>query len=97
MSTRQKLIDWSRDTAEYFHYDQHDQTFTIENREDVEPLIKVAHDMSSLTPNKEWRHSAVIPKFVLDKSLRENWERKDWKKWANSHENRPFRTWPGNL
>ena len=94
MSSSKTLVNWSK---EYFHYDQHDDSLTIETREDVEPLIKVAHDMSSLQPSKEWRHSAIIPKFVLDQSLRENWERKDWKKWANNHDNKPFRTWPGNL
>jgi hypothetical protein len=94
MSASEKLVNWSRD---YFHYDQHDKTFTIESREDVEPLIKIAHDMSSLHPNKELRHTAVIPKFVLDQSLRERWTPKDWKRWANDHANKPFRTWPGRL
>jgi len=94
MNNSEKLVNWSR---QYFHYDQHDKTFTVEDREDIEPVIKLAKDMSSLQPSKEWRHSAVIPKFVLDQSLRENWDRKDWKKWANNHANRPFRTWPGKL
>jgi hypothetical protein len=96
MSSSEKLVNWSKD---YFHYDQHDGTFTIETKEDIEPLIKVAHNMSSLQPSKEWRHSAVIPKFVLDDSLRKGWfkDNKKWKKWANDHQNKPFRTWPGRL
>ena len=97
MSSKQKLIDWSANSTQYFSYDQHDQTYTIETREDVEPLVKVAHDMSSLQPNKELRHSAIIPKFVLDQSFRERWEPKDWKKWANDRANKPFRTWPGRI
>ena len=97
MSSRQRLIDWSANSTQYFSYDQHDKSFTIETREDVEPLIQVAHEMSSLQPSNEFRHSAIIPKFVLDQSLRERWGPKDWKKWANDHANKPFRTWPGNL
>lgn len=91
------VIDRSQGNQEIFSYDQHDKTFTIENKEDVEPLIEVAKDMSDLQPSKELRHAAVIPKFVLDQSMRENWTKKDWKKWANAHENKPFRTWQGKL
>ena len=82
---------------EVFSYDQHDKTYTIEHQEDVEPLIKVAKDLSELKPSKDLRHTAVIPQFVLDQSLRENWSKKDWKKWANDSNNKAFRTWPGRL
>ena len=92
-----KLLEWSQHRKEIFHWDQHDKTFTIESREDCEPLIKVAKDMSELQPNKEWRHSAVIPQFVLDKSMMEIWGPNDLKKWANDSHNRMFRTWPGRL
>ena len=44
------VIDRSQGNQEIFSYDQHDKTFTIENKEDVEPLIKVAKDMSDLQP-----------------------------------------------
>ena len=43
MSSRKRLIDWSANSTQYFSYDQHDKSFTIETREDVEPLIQVAH------------------------------------------------------
>ena len=53
--------------------------------------------MSDLQPSKDWKLSAVIPQFVLDQSLRENWSKKDWKKWANNHDNKAFRVWKGRL
>jgi hypothetical protein len=96
-ASRKTLLDWSQGRSETFSWDQHDETFTIESKEDVEPLIKLAKDMSDLEPSKEIRHAACIPKFVLDQSLRERWSPKDWKKWANAPENKPFRTWPGQL
>lgn len=97
MSAVAKLIDWTWRTREYVHSDPVENTTTYELKEDVEPLIKMAKDMSSLQPSKEWRHSAVVPDFVLDKALRERWDKKDWKKWANDSANKPFRTWPGKM
>ena len=95
--SRKTLLDWSQGKSETFHWDQHDNTFTIESKEDVEPLLKMAKNMSELEPSKEIRHAACIPKFVLDKSLRERWSPKDWKVWANDPANKMFRTWPGKL
>jgi hypothetical protein len=43
------------------------------------------------------RHAAIIPQFVLDQALREDWGKDDWRKWANNHDNRVFRTWKGKL
>ena len=96
-ASRKTLLDWSQGKTEIFSWDQHDNTFTIESKEDVEPLIKLAKDMSYLQPSKDVRHAAVIPKFVLDESMRQKWTPKDWKKWANNPENKMFRTWQGRL
>lgn len=95
--SKKRLLDWSQGRQEIFSYDQHENTFTVEHKEDVQPIIEVAKDMSELQPAKDLRHAAIIPKYVLDQSLREKWTPKDWKNWANAHENKPFRTWPGNL
>jgi hypothetical protein len=95
--SKKRLLSKSQGKMEVFSYDQHDKTYTIEHREDVEPLIKVAKDLSELKPSKDLRHTAVIPQFVLDQSLRENWSKKDWKKWANDSHNAMFRTWKGRL
>ena len=95
--SKKRLLDWSQGRQEIFSYDQHENTFTVEHKEDVQPIIEVAKDMSELQPAKDLRHAAIIPMYVLDQSLREKWTPKDWKKWANAHENKPFRTWPGNL
>ena len=95
--SKKRLLSWSEGKQEVFSYDQHDKTVTIEHKEDVEPLIKVAKDMSELKPSKDWKLSAVIPQFVLDQSFREKWTQKDWKKWANNHDNKPFRVYKGKL
>ena len=95
--SKKRLLDWSQGRQEIFSYAQHEDTFTVEQKEDLKPIIEVANDMSDLEPAKDLRHAAIIPQYVLDQSLREKWTPKDWKNWANAHENKPFRTWPGNL
>jgi len=95
--SKKRLLSRSQGKQEVFSYDQHDKTYTIEHKEDVEPLIKLAKDMSELQPSKDLRHTAVIPQFVLDQSLREKWTNADWKKWANDSDNKMFRTWNGKV
>jgi hypothetical protein len=95
--SKKRLLSRSEGKQEIFSYDQHDKSYTIEHKEDVEPLIKLAKNMSELEPSKDLRHTAVIPQFVLDQSLREKWTNKDWKKWANDSSNKMFRTWQGTL
>ena len=95
--SKKRLLSQSEGKKEIFSFDQHDNTVTIEHQEDVEPLIKVAKDMSELQPSKDLRHTAVIPQFILDQSLREKWTNKDWKKWANDSHNAMFRTWKGRI
>ena len=95
--SKKRLLSRSQGKEEVFSYDQHDKSVTIEHREDVEPLIKLAKDMSDLQPSKDLRHTAVIPQFVLDQSLREKWTNADWKKWANDSDNKMFRTWNGKV
>ena len=96
MSSSKKLLDRQGRSEEVFHPGQ-DGDFAIETREDVEPLIEVAKDLSDLQPSKEMRHAAIIPQFVLDQALREDWGKDDWRNWANNHDNQVFRTWKGKL
>ena len=96
MSSGKRLLDKTGRTEEIFH-SAPDGDFAIETREDVEPLIEVAKDLSELQPSKDLRHAAVVPQFVLDQSLREKWGPDDWRKWANDPGNKAFRTWPGRL
>ena len=80
LPSKKRLLSRSQGKEEIFSYDQHDKTFTIEHKEDVQPLIEIAKDFSDLQPSKDWKLSAVIPQFVLDQSLRENWSKKGLKK-----------------
>ena len=100
MSSRQQLLDIADDGTWYelAHTDD-DGNLMIELRENCEPIIEGAKILSDMTPGKEFRHAAVIPKFVMDRAYREGWanDPKAWKRWANDADNRMFRTWPGYL
>lgn len=71
----------------------------IKTLEDCESILERAKVLSELTPGKDFRHVAIIPRHVLDQSMREGWfnDRERWKRWANNPDNRGFRTWPGQL
>ncbi len=71
----------------------------VESQYAVDPYIEEAKRLSDQTPDKEIRHAAVIPQWVLEKAMREGWfnDPKKWKEWANDPDNKIFRTWPGQL
>lgn len=63
-------------------------------------------DMTSLVENNKKlaelhpRHStnklvARVPMTVYEKSVIEDWEESDWKKWLNDPDNKAFRVWGG--
>lgn len=71
----------------------------VETRQDLTQILKAAEVMRDVTPGKEMRHAAYIPKVVLDQAFNEGWfnDPKAWKRWANDPANAIFRTWPGRL
>jgi hypothetical protein len=79
-------------------YSEEDGKSYWETRQDVDPIIQHASEVHDhVVPSRELRHAAFIPMIVLDQSMREKWEPKDWKKWANDPANECFRTWKGRL
>lgn len=71
----------------------------VETKQDVSHILKAAEMMRDVTPGKEMRHAAFIPKTVLDQAFIEGWfhDKKKWKEWANDPANACYRTWPGRL
>jgi hypothetical protein len=76
-----------------------DGKVVVHKWENCEPYIEAAKRLSEETPGKDFRHAAIIPDFVYDRAYREGWhnDEKAWKRWANSNEAKPFRTWKGRL
>lgn len=40
---------------------------------------------------------ARVPMTVYEKSIVEQWDEADWKKWLNDPDNAAFRVWPGRV
>jgi hypothetical protein len=96
--SRKRLLDSVGGRTQYLIEDNdRPDDIIIQTTYDVEREIEAAKLISELPPGNEFRHAAVIPPDVMDRSIREKWVRSDWKKWANNSDNRKFRTWAGRL
>lgn len=66
---------------------------------DVEGVIesnKIARELQPVRATNRLLAKGV-PMTVVEKSLREQWDDSDWKKWLNDPDNAAFRIWPGRV
>jgi hypothetical protein len=86
---------------EYMHVDtSRPGDLIIETKQDCEPIIQRAKELSEQTPGKEWRHVACIPMFFIDEAVKKGVDMNDrtyWHRWLNDPANKVFRTWPGRI
>jgi hypothetical protein len=40
---------------------------------------------------------ARVPLTIYERSVHENWDEDDWKRWLNDPDNAAFRVWPGRV
>ncbi len=95
-----QLLAAQTNWREYMEVDADDpRKMIMHTMEECEPIVERAKMLSELEPGKDFRHCAIIPRHVLDRSFREGWfnDKKKWKEWANDPDNKAFRTWPGAL
>jgi hypothetical protein len=97
--SNKKLLDLNEKELRRVIIHKEDGVSRVETQQDVTPIIAAAKAMSEVTPGKDMRHAAFIPKTVLDQAFNEGWfhDKKAWKRWANDPANACFRTWPGRL
>ena len=70
-------------------------TYTEVDMEEVLESIKVQRD---LHPERSVNKLlAKVPMTVYEKSLIEEWDENDWKKWLNDPDNAAFRVWQGRV
>lgn len=74
---------------------------TISTQDVTKTLEYTKHlgDTDNFSPGKDLRHVAEVPLVIYEKAVLEGWanDKDAWKKWLNSPENKPFRTWPGKI
>jgi hypothetical protein len=108
MEQRPFDIDPLTGAVETFYFDHSGDTFTIERREDVEPLLETAKFLQN-TNDSGWKgdlhHVASIPLTILPELEKLGimdcagrvLDEKKFRQWINARENRAFRTKLGDI
>lgn len=99
-----RVFDHMGDVTEMFHYDNVDESFTIETLQDVEPLIEVNKAQYNGAPEVgrfrgDMHKVASIPLTIYYDLKRKGVidDPKRMKAWLNDPDNRVFRTMPGRV
>ena len=72
--------------------------FVVNTQQDVEPVLaSVERDRAIMAHDGVNKLLARIPVSIFERSVHEQWDDGDWKKWLNSSEAAPFRVWPGRV
>ena len=72
--------------------------FVVKTSQDVEPVLdSVERDRAIMAHDGVNKLLARIPVSIFERSVHEEWDEDDWKKWLNSSEAAPFRVWQGRV
>jgi hypothetical protein len=63
----------------------------------TETLESIKRARETVIPGSTNKHVATVPMTVYEKSLVEQWDDNDWKKWFNDPDNAAFRVWQGRV
>jgi len=78
--------------------DERPDRFVVNTAQDVEPVLaSVERDRAIMAHDGVNKLLARIPVSIFERSVHEQWDEGDWKKWLNSSEAAPFRVWPGRV
>lgn len=70
----------------------------INCQQDIEPVLdSVERDRAIMAHDGVNKLLARIPVSIFERSIHEQWDEGDWRKWLNSSEAAPFRVWKGNV
>jgi hypothetical protein len=77
--------------------DQPDQV-TVHTEQDIEPVLdSVERDRAIMAHDGVNKLLARIPVSIFERSIHEQWDEDDWRRWLNSSEAEPFRVWRGRV
>lgn len=103
-----RLLASAEGKAERFHYDEVEDTVTIETVQDVTPILKANEIMRNsgedgYSASRNMRRVAQIPMVIVDELYRQGiniFDQNDWPKWAHKLDDpdwAKFRTAPGRV
>lgn len=74
------------------------EKFAVHTEVDLtEVLANIKRDRDSLSAKSVNKLVARVPMTIYEKSLVEQWDEGDWKKWLNDPDNCHFRVWQGRI
>jgi hypothetical protein len=72
--------------------------FVVNTEQDIEPVLdSVERDRAIMRHDGVNKLLARIPVSIFERSVHEQWDEGDWKRWLNSSEAAPFRVWQGRV
>jgi hypothetical protein len=72
--------------------------FVVNTEQDIEPVLdSVERDRAIMRHDGVNKLLARIPVSIFERSVHEQWDEGDWKRWLNSSEAAPFRIWKGKV
>jgi hypothetical protein len=72
--------------------------FVVNTEQDIEPVLdSIERDRATMAHDGVNKLLARIPIAIFERSVHEQWDEGDWKKWLNSSEAAPFRIWRGRV
>lgn len=99
-----KLLDYDAFTGitQHFHYDDANDTFTIETHQDMTGLVEANKQALKDNHGKRWgnhRVAARIPASIYAQMVAEGKDRDPayLRRWLNDPDNAYFRTFPGRI
>ena len=99
MSERQRIYRDRDGVRRTMLWDDEDpDQVTVHTQQDVEPVLdSVERDRAIMAMNGVNKLLARIPVSIFERSVHEQWDDGDWKRWLNSSEAAPFRIWEGRV
>jgi len=65
----------------------------------MDGVLDTNHEMRELHPRRSMNKLVArgIPVTIVERSMHEEWDEDDWKKWLNSTDAIPYRIWQGRV
>jgi hypothetical protein len=78
--------------------DERPEDFAVLTQQDIEPVLdSVERDRAIMAHNGVNRLLARLPVEVFERSIHQQWDETDWRRYLNSAEAAPFRVWRGRV
>jgi len=75
--------------------DEDPDQITVHTEENIGPILDSVQRDREIMPHGVNKLVGRFPASVFERSVLEQWDEDDWRRWLNSSEAAPFRIWQG--